>query len=334
MNRKKGLSRRVRFVAIAILIASLLTTVYLTTLYLILSHPTLDQQHGSVSSKAPALRTCPCIPEHLAKLKALGIKNSVTYEEWESMLCRPPPDHASSRPLLIGVGPGTTATRSFALAVNLLHFSVSHHGAFLDRGGRSEGKNRKNLARFQVKELKKGTKFRADLCHTADTDIAALHNSVDAIFDMPVPFYALDVSRAHPNAKIIIAHRDPATCAQKRLAHCGNFPVCAAPFVLRPLNMSTREMTDDQNVGSFEATEHVLKCLVPAHNCLQVDAWDPPPKGWMPRIADFLNVTMPPPESNCCIPTKAGHHLECGDDPACHQCQSYVGSHPEPFLNS
>jgi hypothetical protein len=93
-------------------------------------------------------------------------------------------------------------------------------------------------------------------------------------------------------------------------------------------------MTDDQNVGSFEATEHVLKCLVPAHNYLQVDAWDPPPKGWMPRIADFLNVTMPPPESNCCIPTKAGHHLECGDDPAHHQCQSYVGSNPELFLNS
>jgi hypothetical protein len=236
--------------------------------------------------------------------------------------------------LLIEVGPGTTATRSFALAVNLLHFSVSHHGAFLDRGGRSEGKNRKNLARFQVKELKKAQNFER-ICVTRPT-LTLRHCTIRW---MPFstclcPFMPWMSHGAHPNAKIIMTHRDPATCAQKRLAHCGNFPVCAAPFVLRPLNMSIREMTDDQNVGSFEATEHVLKCLVPAHNYLQVDAWDPPPKGWMPRIADFLNVTMPPPESNCCIPTKAGHHLECGDDPACHQCQSYVGSHPEPFLNS
>jgi hypothetical protein len=93
-----------------------------------------------------------------------------------------------------------------------------------------------------------------------------------------------------------------------------------------------REMTDDQNAGSFEATEHVLKCLVPAHNYLQVDAWNPPPEGWMPRIADFLNVTMPPPESNCSLPTKAGHNLECGKDPACHQCRSYIKSHPGLFV--
>jgi hypothetical protein len=91
------------------------------------------------------------------------------------------------------------------------------------------------------------------------------------------------------------------------------------------------EMTDDQNVGSFEATEHVLKCLVPAHHYLQLDAWNPPPEGWMPRIANFLNVIMPPPESNCSIPTKAGYSLECRGDPACHQCRSYIKSHPGLF---
>jgi hypothetical protein len=216
--------------------------------------------------------------------------------------------------------------------VNLLQFSVSHFGAFLDRGGKYKGNRKRNLARFQFKELSNGKKIREDWYHTADIDFAALYNSVDAIFDTPVPFYAVDILRAHPNAKIIMTHRDPATYAQKRLAFCGSHPNCGAPFVLRPLKMSMREMTDDQNVGSFEATEHVLKCLVPAHNYLQVDAWNPPPEGWMPRIADFLNVTMPPPESNCSLPTKAGHNLECGKDPACHQCRSYIKSHPGLFV--
>jgi hypothetical protein len=325
MNHNKG---PVGLIAIAIPIAFLLFKI----LYLVLNHPTLDQS-GSVSSIAAS--TCPCIPEYLAKLKALGIKNNVTYEEWESMLCRPPPNHTSSRPFLIGVGPGTTATRSFALAVNLLHFSVNHYSAFLDREGNLIGKDKKNRARFQVEKLRNGTKFREEWDHTADIDFAALYNTVDAIFDFPVQLYAVDILRAHPNAKIIMTHRDPAIYAQKRLAFCENNPdtirQCGLPFVLRPLDMYMGEMTDGQNAGTFEATEHVLKCLVPAHRYLQVDAWNPPPEGWMPRIADFLNVTMPPPESNCSIPTNAGHNLECRDDPACHQCQSYIRSHPELY---
>jgi hypothetical protein len=328
MNHKKHRPVPVAgLIAIAILLFKIL--------YLILNHPTLDQSAGSLSPIA-ASTTCLCIPEYLAKLKALGIKNDVTYEEWESMLCRPPPNHISSRPLLIGVGPGTTATRSFAKAVNLLHFSVSHFSAFRNRRGRYKGEDTKNLARFQVEELGNGTQFREDWYQTADIDFAALYNSVDAIFDFPVHLYAVDILRAHPNAKIIMTHRDPATYAQRRLAFCNKSRKitrrCGVPFVLRPLNMSMGEMTDDQNAGSFEATEHVLKCLVPAHNYLQVDAWNPPPEGWMPRIADFLNVTMPPPESNCGIPTKAGHDLECGDDPACRRCRRYIRSHPGLFV--
>jgi hypothetical protein len=311
------------------------------TLVQVRNQPTLVQSRSvswEAASTWKAASTCPCIPEYLAKLKGLGIKNNVTYEEWESMLCRPPPKHTSLRPLIIGVGPGTTATRSFALAVNLLHFSVLHYGAVRGRKGNAmwntDIKGETNLPRFRVDELGKGTKFREDWDHTADIDFVALYNSMDAIFDWPIQLYAVDILRAYPNAKIIMTHRDPVTYAQKRLHFCKMKPKpreCGVPFVLRPLDMYMREMTDDQNVGSFEATEHVLKCLVPAHRYLQVDAWDPPPEGWMPRIADFLNVTMPPPESNCSIPKKAGHSLECGDDPACHQCRRYTNSHPGLF---
>jgi hypothetical protein len=122
-----------------------------------------------------------------------------------------------------------------------------------------------------------------------------------------------------------MTHRDPAVWYKKRRDFCdGKERTCDVAFLLRPVNITLRDMTEEQAVGSFEATEKALECLVGPDRYLKVDAWNQPEEGWMPHIANFLSVRNHPPESNCSIPKSTSHALECGGGIACQQCRKYM----------
>ena len=100
---------------------------------------------------------------------------------------------------------------------------------------------------------------------------------------------------------------------------------CDVPFVIHPVGLHMRDMSKSQAIGAFEATEELYKCLVDPENLLIVDAWNPPPGGWLPIIADFIGVKRPPPESRCDVPASATHSVDCDDaDKPCKACRQWM----------
>jgi hypothetical protein len=250
------------------------------------------------------------------------------------MLCRPPLPRkkTSTRPLILGVGPGTTATRSFALAVSLMGKEVLHYAVRQTGRGETQGGWKETLEEFHVEDMVRGMEFRDDWDRLADElDYLRLYERVDAVFDWPVPCYAVEILRAYPSALILMMHRDPAVWYAKRRAFCKGQhkpKMCDVPFLLRPMGITLFNMTEEQAVGSFEATEDVLQCIVPPERFLMVDAWNQPEEGWMPHIAEFIGVSkMPPPWASCTIPRSADHSLSCANDAACDKCRKYMRKH-------
>lgn len=309
-----------------------------------------------VTSTSDGAGIChPCIVKYIETIKGLGIlgnndakssssmgKKSVI-EEWEDMLCQSqsPAKLVSTRPLILGVGPGTTATRSFGLAIQLLRRSVLHYKVLRDRYSNEVRDWGANNQYFHVDQLADAAVHsHKDWVEAVDdVDFASMFQDVDAVFDFPFYFYALDILRAFPNAKIVMTHRDPRTWYRRRQEFCkpqtNTDPrICASPFILRPWNISLfdEQVTRDNAIESFLATEEVLKCLVGPDRYLQVDAWNPPEDGWLPYIARFIGAPVPPPEK-CAVPRSATHGLDCPqNDEDCRQCSHYTIEYRKDYL--
>lgn len=286
----------------------------------------------------------PCIATYLQEMRRLGIVNgrNMSYAEWESALSQPPAPAANPRPFVVGVGPGTTATRSFALSANLLGLTILHFTLTLVGKGRQLPKpiHRVNVSQQLPRRLMKGERDLEIWNDVKNTSFVEIFEDYHGVFDSPWGSYALDVLRSFPNAKFIMTHRDPEEWYDSRTRFCINkTPTCAVPFLLRPLQL---HMTDDHNgentvltreqaVKGFVATEKALKCMVGPDRFLKVDAWNPPKeRGWLPKIASFLNVTLPPPESRCAVPgSKTSHLLTCERDANCSHCVKWLQAHPE-----
>eukprot|EP00977_Amphora_coffeiformis_P027412 scaffold34609_cov146-Amphora_coffeaeformis.AAC.19 len=303
--------------------------------------------------------SCPCISEYLTRLRRLGIQNTnVSYQEWEAVLCPPPPVVASSssssstttttttmsdRPLILGAGPGTSATRSFALAVGLLGKSVLHYNRArmpFERNGPWKQQMEQRV-RGVVNVLIRGLREKPAWQSAANqADFISLFDSIDAVFDAPFSFYTLDILRVFPKARLIMTHRDPEVWYERRNAFCHeNIRGKCSPFLLRPLGIDIQEsLTKEQVVGGFEATEHVLECVVGPDRFLRVDAWSPPPPpddgDWLATLARFLNVPLPDKEeSHCSVPRSTGHGLECLDED-CKKCEQWVFQNGQQHYSS
>jgi hypothetical protein len=280
-------------------------------------------------------------------LRAANVSNGVSYSEWQHLLCVGPSSSSttlssssattttttaittttttnqeiftsskviyssssiSQRPLLVG-GPGTTATRSFALALNLLGQSVLHYGVYRNRQGILGGWSWNQVVHeLGIKDmvetlysLEKWQTLRLNYSHLYDDnndDDHDNHNNqeeggskrsiqVDAVLDTPFVLFVTDLLRYFPNLKILMTHRDPTIWYSKRIAFCDKLnqnrrlPMprgqCDFPFLLRPIQKSLRDMTVQQSNAAFWATEQVLQCLVGAKNYQQVSAWEDPP---------------------------------------------------------
>ena len=308
---------------------------------------------------------CACVSTYLTKLKALGIQNNdddnnkqMSYEDWEKVLCRPPLpfNEISNDTLILGVGPGTTATRSFALGVSLLlgrnskvlHWFFLRHGSSSNVRSRNEGKDK-----FAHAELIDGMVHRNTYDQISnERNFAKLFKGIDGVFDQPYPMYALDILRYFPTSlKVIMTHRNPEDWYESRSKFCFNrlSPWCGVPFLARPLGIYWKDneenrtsiiLTKQQAIASFTLTEQVIKCMVGQDRYLHVDAWNPPPannnsnnnnqrssnsSSWMPIIANFLNVTMP---TQCnTLPRETNHNLSCKkSDVDCIKCINFVHS--------
>jgi hypothetical protein len=213
------------------------------------------------------------------------------------------------------------------LGKEVVHFDVRLTGG----GRRDKGDWSTVLKRFHVDDLVRGIEHPVEWKNITNTwDFAALYDPLEAIFDLPAPFCATDILRAYPTSVIIMTHRDRAVWYKKRRNFCRGqkLMMCDVPFLLRPVNITLRDMTEQQTVASsFDATQKSLECLVGPDRYLKVDARNQPEEGWMPHIANLLAVRNPPPESNCTVPKSADHSLNCGGDNACEQCRRYMGEH-------
>lgn len=283
----------------------------------------------------------PCIISYMETLTNLGVTNGkLSDDEWQAALCDSSVRTVSNKPLIFGVGPGTTATKSVALAVSLLGKTVLHYKAVRTKDGELldtwKDPQTPVVNAFSVPTLVEGMRNRTvwNSIHTS-MDFASILNSVDAVFDYPFPMYALEVLRAFPNAKVILTHRDPTEWYERRLDFCTTRErVCRVPFVLRPLSIYMNDTdtvwSKSQVVAAYEATETVLECLITGRNrdrFLKVDVWNPPPQGWMPVLAEFLGITpIPSPESGCVLPTNTSGGLKCQKgETACETCDAFFG---------
>jgi len=296
-------------------------------------HPPQQQQQQQQQQE----ECSPCLVTYLETVRALGVTNrGVSHEEWRQTLCRPalPASQVSHRPLLIGAGPGTTASRSFALALHLMgRKSVLHWKVGLTRRP-GEHLDKAQIEHFRVDDLSRGLEDRAAWDAVNEWDFRELYDNgpvvVDAILDWPMPMYTLDILRRYPNARILLTHRDPVQWFHRRKAFCAgktHTPACDVPFLLRPLGLHLANLTEAQAVGSYTATEDALECLVSPDRFLKVDAWHPPPEpaGWLPHITRWMGVDLPPAESMCDIPVATTHWLTCGGaDERCQACQRYM----------
>lgn len=263
---------------------------------------------GGTGNGGKKRRVCSntCISKYIASLKEMDLFNdrgNMDFEEWERVLCHttsrfststpePPPSNLvnHNKTLIIGVGPGTTASRSVSLAINMFHRSVLHYKVYRDANGERIGSWNSTGDKYHVDMLVDGminpTTYRY-ITENSDEIFGTLFDDVDAIFDWPYPMYTLEILRVYPNAKLLMTHRNPHIWYQKRRDFCkgpSHHRMCAVPFVMRPLGLSVRDsssITDTQAVRSFYATEQLFKCMTDAGNhpdrYLQVDMWSPPP---------------------------------------------------------
>jgi hypothetical protein len=86
-----------------------------------------------------------------------------------------------------------------------------------------------------------------------------------------------------------------------------------------------KDMTEEQAVGAYEATEAYYSCRLRPDRLLIVDAWNPPAGGWFAILATFIGQKTPPAEALCDIPIEATHGVDCDPkDKNCHKCRAWV----------
>ncbi|KAG5177776.1 hypothetical protein JKP88DRAFT_281758 [Tribonema minus] len=249
-----------------------------------------------------------CEADYVRKL--FGLEPHVAKTAQRAVCLEPPPEsQVSQKPLIIGAGPGTTATRSVSKAVNLLGLRVVHYGAGFERDGTPypPGVSNacsnwdKNLALFGVNDMYDMLLLNATTvtaCHDAfDAFNLRLYDDLDAVFDSPVHHVTYRLLQLYPNAKLIFTHRDPDVWVEKRVAH-----QMAMPAVQQPCGMILEHLTNEQNVAAYNANLELLECIMPAERMLMVNVWAQPGREIFESLADFLQRPVPPEE--CAFPGK------------------------------
>jgi len=206
----------------------------------------------------------------------------------------------SDKPLLIGAGVGTTATRSLATALQYLGQNVSHcaNGCnvpavqmFL-----APESHRKHQF-FQPEQMTESSKEEC-LRSLGEFDYTSVPEGFDAILDTPVAETFLYLWRSFPNARVVLTERDNVHAwLSSRMKHhrrhafapmqnpCGEFLENPAPAM---------SFTDKQLETLFHMHGDLVRCLVPARQLLEINMFkmDNSRATAFGRLANFVGVKL------------------------------------------
>jgi hypothetical protein len=233
-------------------------------------------------------------------------------------------DRLRSKPIVIGVGQGTTATHGFVrLLAESKHYNMTlqHWDSCCASDGRCcpfsaivkgvEVCAPSCLARHDElgvvsRELFGGFKaLRPDQAAVEPADwieatrapledvrlIEALA-AFDVLSDAPVPQYVYYLYKLFPRALIVYTDRAPLRWASRRIERHPNTPVSAL-FAHRHPDYVVSEFTEALNAAMFVAMRHFVKCLVPAERLLAVDFFEQTPRDIATALKAFVGRAWP-----------------------------------------
>jgi hypothetical protein len=229
--------------------------------------PTLNELGDGVAEASPGPEACVAnYSRHLDGVRpGLGVPMRQMMLKWMS---RPPPQVKSSqRPIVFGVGAGTTGTHSLASALRMLNLTGWHYN----------DDNIDNWAeRTWTVELLKmlygnDNTTSEEACHAGlqDFDYTALPEDVEFVTDDPVDQVFLHLFAAFPNARFVLTTRPALEWVAKRRKHSGNTP---GPIQDACRNATLDDFPEDEDLGLvLQLHQDLVRCVVPGERLLEFD---------------------------------------------------------------
>lgn len=188
---------------------------------------------------------------------------------------------SSRRPVVFGVGSGTTGTRSLGVALHKLitHFGldmkVSHWLHSPEENCDWIGKLLDNvyLPRGQCQEALR------------EFDYTGMANSVGAILDYPIYELFIDFFLAFPNARWVLTTRPSDDWAAARKEdHAGT------PWPMHePCGFHVQKNTSSKTLSRvFDSTNDFIRCVVPTDHLLEIDFFSDGTNHTMKNLRKFL----------------------------------------------
>jgi len=207
----------------------------------------------------------------------------------------------SEKPLVIGAGIGSTATRSVSKALMMLGQKVSHCGVdfqscdvpavnrFLSPG-LTPGWGGSAPRELTTGEKQQCRQILSSFDYTNIPD-------VDAIFDTPVAEVFLYLWRSFPNAKVILTTRNSSEWLASRAKH---HPAKALVPMQNPcgeyINHPATSFSGKQLETLFDMHSDLVRCLVPDNQLLEVNLFEMreyQKKALFGNLANFLGMSLP-----------------------------------------
>lgn len=221
----------------------------------------------------------------------------------------------SQKPLVIGAGIGSTATRSVWAALQLLGKKVWHctddNGCNMPSVTSIMAPN-DYMSLFETKQREMSPiETQECLQQLSRYDYTNVANTYDAILDTPVAEVFLYMWRSFPNAKVLLTERNASKWVSHRLAahHESAFAPMQNPCGLFIAYPETSKFSLQQLERLYVMHSDLVQCIVPENQLLRINLFemdDDQQKGLMAKMAHFLNVSHPDAFLNTKFPHEGG----------------------------
>lgn len=180
--------------------------------------------------------------------------------------------------LVIGVGSGTTGTRSLRTALELIGLKGCHWV-------RCTGGVGPNPWMQANKIMVEGNNGHNRL---SEFDFRKSTENKDFICDTPTQALFLNIFLAFPKAKYLLTTRPSTEWAQSRVAH---HPTAPPPFQ-QPCTSTVKDWSHQQLAQLFDLHNELVRCVVPHTQLLEFDLFTDPDDriaGLMNELSNFVN---------------------------------------------
>ena len=189
-------------------------------------------------------------------------------------------DNTTERPLIIGAGYGTTATRAVRDYFAKRGLRVAHWKSMLNMRGSEQQKWHQAYSKM--------VKLTPRTYHTYD--FRSLHTFVDVVLDTPITPLFPFLLRAYPKAIVVLTHRNSTDWAKKRATEHPISPIPLAEFVggvldaekyneskhLNKFEMHPREDNMAVTTLAFDLRNVMIKCMVEPNALFEVNYFSRP----------------------------------------------------------